>query len=27
VASSLEFILNYNEEAPLEEVLGTTFTV
>ena len=27
IAQSLEFILNYNDEKPLEEVLGTTFTV
>eukprot|EP00349_Pseudokeronopsis_sp_Brazil_P000551 CAMPEP_0202965384 /NCGR_PEP_ID=MMETSP1396-20130829/9374_1 /ASSEMBLY_ACC=CAM_ASM_000872 /TAXON_ID= /ORGANISM="Pseudokeronopsis sp., Strain Brazil" /LENGTH=138 /DNA_ID=CAMNT_0049688075 /DNA_START=1597 /DNA_END=2013 /DNA_ORIENTATION=- len=27
IYQSLEFIMNYNEEAPLEEVLGTNFTV
>ena len=27
IAQSLEFILNYNEETPLEEALGTTFTI
>jgi len=27
IAQSLEYILNYNEERPLEEVLGTTFTI
>jgi hypothetical protein len=24
---SLEFIINYNDEKPLEEVLGTNFTM
>ena len=27
IAQSLEFILNYNEETPLEEALGTNFTI
>lgn len=27
IAQSLEFILNYNGEIPLEEALGTTFTI
>jgi HECT-domain (ubiquitin-transferase) len=27
IASSLEFILNYNEATPLEDALGTNFTI
>ncbi len=27
IAKALEFIINYSDEAPLEDVLGTNFTI